>query len=124
MRTALAVIAGFLATVVLAVGTDFVLKSFISLYRESDPRLLLATLLYTQLYAVAGGYVTGRIARPRPMRAVSILAGIAWVLSLATMITAGSALPLWYRAASLILLIPCTLAGGWLAGRGRQIANA
>jgi hypothetical protein len=47
---------------------------------------MIATLIYASLYAVVGGYVTGRIARSCPMAAVTIMAGIAFILSFANLI--------------------------------------
>jgi len=121
LRAVIAIIGGFLSTLVLALGTDFLLMQILPGHEESSSfPLLIATLVYTQIYAAVGGYVTGRIARPRPMRAVSILAGIAFILSLAVLMMPGSTLPLWSKTASLMLLIPCTLAGGWLANRAQS----
>ena len=112
-------IAGFLATVVLAVGTDFLLiQIFGSRTETSSPGLLAATLIYTELYVAAGGFVTGRIARG--MNPVFVLAGIAFVITAANLFLVTNSVPIWYKAVSLLCLAPFTLAGGWLATRERR----
>jgi hypothetical protein len=114
MRRVLAIIAGFLTTVVLAVATDVVMMVVFS---SSHPlRLRVAGLVYTLVYAAVGGYVTARIAKARPMTAVLILAGIAFAISFATLLKAGT-ISQWPNIASLVLLVPCTLVGGFAAKR-------
>jgi hypothetical protein len=119
MRATAAILAGFITTLVLALGTDFLLKTVFPNQSESSLTLRVATLLYTEVFAAAGGFVTARIAHTRPMRAVLILALVAFGLSLAILASGGNDLPTWYKIASLVLLIPCTLAGAWLTTRGR-----
>ncbi len=118
MRIALAIVAGFFTTVVLALGTDVLLQQFSPILEETATiRLLVLTLAYTLLYAAVGGYVTGRVASLRSLFAVSILTAIAFIVSFVNFFIVSNALPLWWKTASLVLLVPCTLTGGWLAVR-------
>ena len=65
-----AVLAGFLAVVILSLGTDLALHAagiFPALGdRMSDSLFVLATV-YRTIYAVLGGYITARLAPNRPM---------------------------------------------------------
>jgi len=121
-----AVLAGFLATVVLSVGADAVLHAagVFPPYdvRMSDGLFALATA-YRTVFTVLGGYLTAWLAPERPMRhvlalgAIGIVAGAAGV---AVSVRMGPELgPLWYPIALLVEALPCVWLGGWLRERAR-----
>ena len=123
LRSAAAVFAGFVAVVVLSLGTDEVLH-VLKVYQPwdqpmYDPRLNLLALSYRMLYTVAGGYITARLAPHSPMRHVWVLGIIGLVAGTAGVIAAipmhlG---PLWYPIGIALTALPCTWLGGKLHRR-------
>ena len=84
-RSARAVFLGFLAVVVLSLGTDQVLH-VLAVYPPwgeamRDPRLNLLALTYRILYGIVGSYITARLAPGNPMRHALIGGLIGFVLS-------------------------------------------
>ena len=120
-----AVLAGFLATAVLSIGTDAALHAagaFPAIGQiMSDPLFVLAAA-YRAVYTVAGGYLTARLAPHRPMRhalalgAVGLLVGTVGLLA-----TWGRGLgPAWYPISIVAMALPCVWAGARL--RQRQLS--
>jgi hypothetical protein len=116
-----AIFAGFLVVVVLSLSTDVVLHATGVFppwsQRMSDALFLLATA-YRMLYAIAGSYVTARLAPRQPMK--HALAGGVVGLALSTV---GAVVtwnrgpefgPHWYPLALVATAMPCAWAGGWL----------
>lgn len=119
MRIVLAILAGFVTTFVLATGTDVLSHVIAPGFSHTHPmRLEAVSLVYTLIYAIAGGYVTARIENARPMAAALILAGIALAISAAVLLPAPR-IPLWYKAGTLVLLLPLTVFGGYIASRNK-----
>ena len=114
-----AVLAGFLAVVVLSVGTDFVLESLAIFPSQSEPAaytagLLMVALVYRCVYTVAGGYVTARLAPDRPVRHATILGFVGIVAGTIGVVVSWNLTPHhWYPIALVITALPCT----WLGGR-------
>jgi hypothetical protein len=117
-RSITAVLVGFLAVVVLSLGTDQVLHR-LEVYpgwgqpmRDLDDNLL--ALAYRCVYAVVGGYVAAWLAPRNPMRHALALGVVGFLLSLAGAIaTIPMDLgPAWYPIALVITALPCA----WLAG--------
>ena len=117
-----AVLAGFVAVVVLSLGTDLVLHATGVFppwdQRMSDALFLLATV-YRTIYCIAGSYIAARLAPDRPMAHALVLGVVGLVVS-----TAGSVAtwnkgpefgPHWYPVALVVTAIPCA----WLGGRLR-----
>ena len=111
---------GFVAVVVLSLGTDQVLHvlQVYPLWGEPmrDPGLNLLALAYRCVYTVFGGYLTARFAPHAPMRHVWIQGGIGTVLGT---IGAIVAIPLdlgpaWYPNALALTALPCVWLGGAL----------
>jgi hypothetical protein len=117
-RSTLAVLAGFIAVVVLSLGTDQLLH-VLDVYPPwgqpmFDPGLNLLALSYRIVYTVIGGYITAKLAPRNPMRHALILGAIG------TLVGAAGAIatipmnlgPSWYP----ILLALSGLPFSWLGG--------
>lgn len=115
-----AVFLGFVAVVLLSLGTDHVLH-VVGIYPPwgeamREPGLNLLALTYRCIYAVLGSYLSARFAPRHPMRHALILGAIGFVLSLAGAIAAipldlG---PVWYPLALVLTALPCAWLGGVL----------
>src|SRR5574341_38862 len=124
-----AVLAGFVVVVVLSLGTDVVLHAtgVFPPWGEamSDALFLLATA-YRTLYAVAGSYVTARLAPHRPMKHALAGGVVGLVLStvgaVATWDRGPEFGPHWYPLALVATAMPCAWAGGRL--RTMQLPDA
>ena len=121
LRSAAAVLAGFVAIVGVSLGTDQVLH-VLEVYPPwgepmREPGLNLLALAYRCVYAVAGSYITARLAPYAPMRHALILGTIGLVISTAgavTAITMADLGPAWYPIALVITALPCAWLGGAL----------
>jgi hypothetical protein len=123
IRSAVAIVAGFLVTAVASVATDAIMHAtgvFPNSPRAmSDPLFILASG-YRALFTVAGGFVTARLAPDRPMRHAWILGGVGFAAGLAGVVfyfLAGRAQlgPAWYPVSIAVEAIPCVWFGGRLA---------
>lgn len=122
-RSAGAVLLGFVAVVVLSLGTDQVLH-VLKVYPPwgqpmYEPRLNLLALSYRIVYAVLGSYIAARYAPDRPMLHAMVLGVIGQVLSVAGVI---ATLPLhlgpaWYPIGLAVTALPCAWLGGVLHRR-------
>jgi hypothetical protein len=128
LRSAGALLAGFLLIVVLSTAVDIALHAA-GVYPPlgqpmSDPLALLA-LSYRIAISIGGCYLTARLAPGRPMThslALGVL-GVA-VSTIGTVVTWGRPEfgPVWYPLSLIAVSLPCGWMGGWLAGRGAQPA--
>jgi hypothetical protein len=115
------VLAGFIAIVVVSLGTDQLLHS-LGVYPPwgepmYDTGLNLLALIYRIVYGVLGSYLTARLAPRAPMRHALILGAIGFVVSLAGAITATTMVdlgPAWYPIALVLTALPCAWLGGAL----------
>jgi hypothetical protein len=119
-----AVLAGFFATFILSVATDFALHAtgvFPPWGQPMSNALFALATAYRTIYTVAAGYITARLAPDRPMAHVWALGIIGLVAALAgTMATwnAGPEFgPKWYPLALVVLALPSVWTGGKLAQR-------
>jgi hypothetical protein len=114
-----AVFAGFVAVVILALGTDITLHAagiFPALGQVmSDPLLGLATV-YRSVYAVLGSYITARLAPDRPMQHALAGGVVGLVLSIVGAVVAWNKVatlgPRWYPLALVATAMPCAWIGG------------
>jgi hypothetical protein len=117
-----AIVAGFLAVVILSIATDVVLHKA-GIYpplgqRLTDKLSLLATF-YRTLYAILGSYITARLAPNRPMLHAFLGAAIGIIIG-----TAGAVAtwnkdlgPHWYSLVLIIEGIPCA----WIGAKIREV---
>ena len=119
-----AVLAGFVAVVILSIGTDMALMKAGIFPSFSEPtlftnRLLLLATAYRSVYSVAGSYLAARLAPNRPMGHALALGVVGLVVSIAGAIIMREAGPAWYPIALVVLAMPCAWVGGALY-RGGQ----
>lgn len=127
LRSIAAIVAGFLAVVVLSLATDQVLH-VLDVYPPwgepmHDPRLNLLALSYRCVYAVIGSFIAARLAPRNPMRHALILGFIGLVPAIAGAIAAISMPdlgPSWFPIALVLTTLPCAWLGGVFGTRERN----
>jgi hypothetical protein len=118
-RSTGAVVLGFVAVVLLSLGTDEVLH-LLKVYPPwgqpmFDPRLNLLALSYRIVYSVIGSYIAARFAPGNPMRHAMILGIIGLAFSAAgaiVAITHAGLGPAWYPISLVVTALPCAWLGG------------
>ena len=112
---------GFLVVVILSLGTDIALHKsgvFPPLGQPMSDTLFLLATVYRTIYAVAGCYITARLAPNRPMGHALTGGAVGLVLSIVGAVTAwnkGPAFgPHWYPLALVVTAMPCAWLGGKL----------
>lgn len=120
LRSLGALLAGFVVVVVLSLGTDVALHAsgvFPPWGQPMSNGLFLLATAYRTVFAIAGSYLTARLAPSRPMAHALLGGAIGLVLS-----TAGAVAtwdrgpefgPHWYPLALVATALPCA----WLGGR-------
>ena len=123
LRSIVAIIVGFLAVVVLSLGTDEVLH-ILKVYPPwgdamPQPSLNALALSYRIVFTIFGSYLAARIAPRNPMRHAMILGFIGLVLgTMGAVATIPMHLgPAWYPIAIAATALPCAWIGGVLASR-------
>ena len=120
-RSTGAVLLGFVAVVLLSLGTDEILH-LLKVYPPwgqpmFEPRLNLLALSYRIVYAVIGSYIAARFAPRNPMRHAIILGIIGLAFSAAgaaVAITHADLGPAWYPISLVVTALPCAWLGGLL----------
>ena len=124
LRSAAALLAGFIVVVVLSLGTDLALHAtgvFPPWGQPMSDALFLLATTYRTVYGVTGSYITARLAPRRPMLHAMVGCAVGLVVAFA-----GAAAtwnrgpefgPHWYPIA-LIVLGPPT---AWVGGRLREL---
>jgi hypothetical protein len=118
-QSILAVLAGFVAVVILSIGTDVALMKAGIFPPFSQPALFTTGLLllataYRSVYSVAGSYLAARLAPDRPMGHALALGVVGLVVSIAGAIIMREAGPAWYPLALVVIAMPCAWLGGTL----------
>lgn len=121
LRSAAAILLGFLAVVILSLGTDQVLH-VLNVYPPwgepmRDASLNLLALAYRCVYGVVGSYIAARLAPHDPMRHALGLGFVGLALSLAGAIATIAMAdfgPKWYPIALVLTALPCAWLGGVL----------
>jgi hypothetical protein len=128
-RSAGAVIAGFLCTALLSVGTDAFMHArgiFPPSGQVMSDALFAWAATYRLVFTVLGGYVTAALAPHRPMSHVLILGAIGGLFATAGAVATWDAGPefgpRWYPILLVVTALPCVWAGGVLRMR-RQHAT-
>jgi hypothetical protein len=121
-----ALVFGFVAVVVLSLGTDEVLH-LLKVYPPwnqpmYDPGLCLLALSYRIVYTVLGSYIAARYSPYNPMSHALILGVVGTVLGGAGAVaTIPMHLgPAWYPIAIAATALPCAWVGGVLYGTGHS----
>ena len=116
-----ALLGGFLAVVVLSIGTDVALHAtgvFPPLGQPMSDALLLLATVYRSIDAIVGSYMTARLAPDRPMQHALAGGAVGLVLSIVGAVLAWNKVstlgPHWYPLALVATAIPCAWAGGKL----------
>jgi hypothetical protein len=124
VRSIGAVAVGFLFIAVLSFGTDIMLR--VTFPEDIDVpgeivsvRVLSLSLISAAVYATVGCYLTARLAPSRPMGHALVLGVLILVFTMLNTGVLWLLAALWYKLASLAIVIPCSWIGGWLAERSR-----
>lgn len=119
-RSAGALFLGFVAVVVLSLGTDQLLH-VLGVYPPwnvpmRDPGLNLLALAYRSVYAVLGSYLAARSAPNRPMFHALLLGAIGVVFGVLGVVVAFNVDlgPRWYPILLVVTTLPCAWLGGAL----------
>ena len=120
-RSVGAVVAGFVLTALLSVGTDTVMHAsgvFPPPGEQMAGGLFAWATIYRVVYTVLGGYLTARLAPRRPMSHVMALGAVGALAATAGAVAtwnAGPAFgPKWYPVLLVVTALPCVWAGGIL----------
>lgn len=125
-RSIAAIVLGFLAVVILSLGTDQLLH-VTNVYPPwgramHEPGLNLLALGYRIVYSILGCWIAARLAPRRPMLHAMILGAIGFVLAtagaVATLSLEKPLGPSWYPIALALTALPCAWIGGKAGGRG------
>jgi peptidoglycan/LPS O-acetylase OafA/YrhL len=123
-RSVVAVVAGFVVTALLSVGTDAVMHAtgvFPPLGESMTGGLFVWATVYRVVYTVLGGYVTATLAPRRPMSHVMALGAVGVVVATVGAVAAWNAGPAfgpkWYPVLLVVTALPCVWAGGILRAR-------
>ncbi|HEV2575874.1 MAG TPA: hypothetical protein VGU25_01575 [Acidobacteriaceae bacterium] len=119
-RSILALLAGFIAEPLLVVAADWI-------FARAHPGAFtpeghvagtaaIVVLIYVQVINAISGYITGRIAPQRPALHAFILGIVGFVLCVIVSAYSWNAQPHWYLLGGILLAIPSTTLGGYLAG--------
>src|SRR5262245_30835049 len=129
-RSVLAVIAGFVATAALSLGTDVVLHALHVFPPWGEPMssgLFVLATIYRVAFTVLGGFITARIAPRKPMTHVLVLGIIgiaAATVGLAATWNRGPEFgPTWYAILLVVTALPCVWIGGQFAARRQALGS-
>lgn len=127
-RSILAIVAGFFATFIAVQAGTAALKAIMpdrvrpAGARVDDPVVLVATLAIVAVCAIAGCYLTAKLAPRQPMKHALLLGAIAFAMSIPLTIQVWQLTPVWYNLYSLAAVMPYAWLGGKLAGPGAPSA--
>lgn len=120
-RSVMAIVVGFLFIGLLAFGADALLRSampeaFDASGRVTSVPILVLTLVYVGIFAIAGCYLAARLAPDRPMRHALILGVLGLIFNIAGTYAMWDTAPAWYHVIALALVMPYA----WIGGRIRE----
>lgn len=125
-RSILALLAGFIAEPILVIAADF-------LYAHLNPHAFTpegavvggaaaVVLIYVQIMNAISGWITAAIAPKKPVLHALLLGIIGFILCVAVSVKRWDLEPHWYLLGGILLAIPSTVLGGYLARRERLSA--
>lgn len=122
LRSILAIVAGFIAIAVFALGADAVVRRGLPQFfgpggRSDHTGMLLVMAAYSAGFAAGGAWLTARLAPGRPLRHALILGGLGLVLAVPVTIQHWGTAPAWFHVTTLALTMPAAWAGGVLVER-------
>lgn len=123
-RSIWAIVAGFLAVVILSIGTDVVLHRlgiFPPLGQRMADRLFAWATVYRTIYGIFASYLTARLAPNRPMWHAMVGAGFGMLLGTAGAIATWNKDlgPHWYPVSLVMVGIPCA----WIGAKLRELQS-
>lgn len=120
LRSVLAIVAGFVLIGALTFATTAALQAAGVMPPQgqplADPALLVLSLAYVAVYAIAGCYLAAWLAPSRPMRHALILGVLGLAFNVVTGLGMRGQVPDWYIAAGIVLTMPYA----WIGGRLRE----
>jgi hypothetical protein len=124
LRSALAVLAGYLTMVVAVTGAlGFLFLVFHDVFPQTPgpytgpTYVLVLELVVALLAAICGGYVCALVARQRPLHHAAALGGLMLALGVVSIIGEAGMKPMW-STLSIVLASPlAAMSGAWLRGR-------
>jgi hypothetical protein len=123
LRSAGAVFAGLLSTVLVTTAIDGVLHAtgvFPPMPEIMSDSLFALALAYRVPLNAAGCYVAGRLAPSEPLRHALLLGALGVVLATVGAVAMWGCGPAWYSLGNIAIALPCAFAGGRLAARSRR----
>ena len=123
-RSILALIAGFVATIVVSVACDGLMRlvapgAFGADGRTPGPAMTAFGVFYTLVSAAVGGYLAALIARRAEVMHALVLGTLGAVATLIIILAVPSTQRTTGQLVSAMLVIPVTTLGGWLRARSR-----
>lgn len=121
IKNIVAVVAGYLFWTVIFLGGGAGIRSLRPAVHDengltTDTSTLLIYLAISIVASLTAGFVCAKLADDKSWKFVTILALLLLATGIPVQLSAGAALPFWYNAAFLLLLVPMTLIGGLSGG--------
>lgn len=122
LRSIAAVVAGFVATAVLALSADAALMrlvpdAFAPGGRTESVPILLIVQAYVAVAAIFGCWLAARLAPHSPMKHALALGALGLLFNIAGTVARWDTAPAWYHVVALALVMPYA----WIGGRLREM---
>ncbi len=130
IRSIVSIVAGFIFIGSLSFGADALLRSvmpgmFSATGRVESVPVLALIILYVFVFAVAGCYLTARLAPRNPLKHALVLGVLGLIFNVAGTIAMWDSAPAWYHVVALLLVMPAAWLGGSLgAAQTKQETSA
>ena len=120
-RSILAIVVGFLLIAALSFSTDAMMRSalpemFDATGRTDNLGMLIFSIAYVGVFAIAGCWVAARLAPKEPMKHALILGLLGLVFNIVGASVMWESAPAWYHILSIALTMPYA----WVGGRIRE----
>lgn len=119
VRSIVSLVSGFVITVVLALGSDGLLRllapqAFSSSGAVRGHGWLALMLAYTACSVVVGCLIAARLAPSHPLGHAVVLGVIGLVFTIAATLATWGTAPSWYHLLAMVQVMPSAWLGGWL----------